>query len=531
MADAGSAMMGVGTASGENRAAEAAKMAISSPLMEESIEGATGMLLNFTGSEDLNLFEVNEAADIVVSTADKGANIIFGTVIDPTIGDEVRVTVIATGFEGFETLARRPMQVARAQPPPPGRRPRRPRAPRAHRSPTTTSTSRRSCAAAEPPARGDSLGAVEASAALRRTPLYDAHVAAGAKLVPFAGWEMPVQYEGVRAEHLAVRTAAASSTSRTWARSRPPGRGRSTLLQRLLSNDVAKIEVGGAQYSVLCRDDGGVLDDLFTYRLADDRYLTVTNAANHERDLAWFREHAADFDAEVARPPRRLRDARGPGPGRARRSSPALVDGELPPRMRTAADAARARRRRGARLRHRLHGRGRGRDPDRARRARRRSGTRCSTPARRPPASAPATRCGSRSAFTSTATTSAPTATRSRPASAGAARRRPGSSAPRPSPRRAPTGTAEKLAPFALTERGIPRQGNAVLAGGEPAGEVTSGTLSPSLERGIGMAYVRAELAEPGTEVEIDVRGRRRAGADRVQAPLRPASDRSADVA
>src|SRR5215212_8204173 len=111
MSEAGSAMMGVGSASGENRAAEAAKMAVSSPLMEESIDGATGMLLNFTGSEDLNLFEVHEAADIVVSTADKGANIIFGTVIDPTMGDEVRVTVIATGFEGFETLARRPIQV------------------------------------------------------------------------------------------------------------------------------------------------------------------------------------------------------------------------------------------------------------------------------------------------------------------------------------------------------------------------------------------------------------------------------------
>src|SRR5437867_5793164 len=111
MSEAGSAMMGVGAASGENRASEAAKGAVSSPLMEESIDGATGMLLNFTGSEDLNLFEVHEAADIVVATADKGANIIFGTVIDPTIGDEVRVTVIATGFEGFETLARRPIQV------------------------------------------------------------------------------------------------------------------------------------------------------------------------------------------------------------------------------------------------------------------------------------------------------------------------------------------------------------------------------------------------------------------------------------
>src|SRR6266576_983854 len=111
MSNAGSAMMGIGSASGENRAIEAAKMAISSPLMEQSIEGATGMLLNFTGSDDLNLFEVDEAADVAVATADKSANIIFGTVIDAAVGDEVRVTVIATGFEGFETMARRPIQV------------------------------------------------------------------------------------------------------------------------------------------------------------------------------------------------------------------------------------------------------------------------------------------------------------------------------------------------------------------------------------------------------------------------------------
>ena len=81
-------------------------MAITSPLLEESIDGATGMLLNITGGEDLGLFEVNEAAQLVVETADKGANIIFGAVVDPSMGDEVRVTVIATGFEGFELLAR-----------------------------------------------------------------------------------------------------------------------------------------------------------------------------------------------------------------------------------------------------------------------------------------------------------------------------------------------------------------------------------------------------------------------------------------
>jgi cell division protein FtsZ len=98
MRDAGSALMGIGSASGENRAAEAAKAAVSSPLLEESVDGATGILLNITGGRDLGLFEVNEAAEIVTSAADKGSNIIFGSVIDDGLEDEVRVTVIATGF-------------------------------------------------------------------------------------------------------------------------------------------------------------------------------------------------------------------------------------------------------------------------------------------------------------------------------------------------------------------------------------------------------------------------------------------------
>jgi cell division protein FtsZ len=99
MHDAGSALMGIGAAAGENRAAEAAKMAISSPLLEESVEGATGILLNITGGSDLGLFEVNEAAEIVNQASDPSANIIFGAVIDPAMSDEVRVTVIATGFD------------------------------------------------------------------------------------------------------------------------------------------------------------------------------------------------------------------------------------------------------------------------------------------------------------------------------------------------------------------------------------------------------------------------------------------------
>src|SRR3989440_1563221 len=98
MHDAGSALMGIGSASGESRAAEAAKNAISSPLLEQSVEGATGILLNITGGNDLGLFEVNEAAEIIQSAAASDSNIIFGAVIDEGATDELRVTVIATGF-------------------------------------------------------------------------------------------------------------------------------------------------------------------------------------------------------------------------------------------------------------------------------------------------------------------------------------------------------------------------------------------------------------------------------------------------
>jgi cell division protein FtsZ len=111
MHDAGSALMGIGTAGGESRSADAAKAAISSPLLEESVDGATGILLNITGGKDLGLFEVNDAAEIIQNAADPNANIIFGAVIDEAMGDEVRVTVIGTGFDhrvgGLRTSARR----------------------------------------------------------------------------------------------------------------------------------------------------------------------------------------------------------------------------------------------------------------------------------------------------------------------------------------------------------------------------------------------------------------------------------------
>jgi cell division protein FtsZ len=99
MKDTGSALMGIGTASGDNRAVEAARMAISSPLLETSVDGARGVLLNITGGTSLGLYEVNEAAEIIAQAVDPDANIIFGAVIDESMNEEVRVTVIATGFD------------------------------------------------------------------------------------------------------------------------------------------------------------------------------------------------------------------------------------------------------------------------------------------------------------------------------------------------------------------------------------------------------------------------------------------------
>jgi aminomethyltransferase len=334
----------------------------------------------------------------------------------------------------------------------------------------------------------------------RRTPLYDRHIAAGAKLVEFAGWEMPVQYVGVREEHMAVRGGCGVFDVSHMGEIETSGPGALALLQRLLSNDVAAIPLGGAQYSVLCREDGGVLDDLFTYRLADERYLTVTNAANHERDLEWFRAHAEGLNVEVAD---RLEDyamlaVQGP---RARVLVQGLADGPLPARM---------------------------------------------TVAELPVASAPALVCGT--GYTGEDGVELLLEPAAAPAvwdallAAGAV---PAGLAARDTLRleacfhlygndlmleRGPIeaglgwcckedtgfigseavravreqGPAEKLVAFTLDGPGIARQDNPVVGGGI----VTSGTLSPCLGVGIGLAYVPSARAEVGTQLEIDVRGR-----------------------
>jgi aminomethyltransferase len=344
--------------------------------------------------------------------------------------------------------------------------------------------------------------ATDAPSTLRRTALYERHVEAGAKVVPFAGWEMPVQYEGIRAEHLAVRGAAGVFDVSHMGEIETHGPEALALLQRLLSNDVSKIPVRGAQYSVMCREDGGVLDDLFTYRLEPDRYLTVTNAANHDKDLAWFGRHAAEFDVTVED---KLDDfamlaVQGP---RARDIVQALSDAWLPERMTCAIRTI-------AGARALVAGTGyTGEDgveillsPEDAPRVWDELVHRGAAPAglaardtlrleacfhlygndlteeRGPIEAGLGWCCKEQTGFIGAGAVHA-------------ARE---------------AGPGEKLVPFKLTGPGIPRQGNEVVGGGV----VTSGTLSPCLGIGIGLAYVPADRAEPGTEIEIDVRGRLR---------------------
>jgi aminomethyltransferase len=338
--------------------------------------------------------------------------------------------------------------------------------------------------------------------ALRRTPLHDRHVAAGARLVPFAGWEMPVQYESVKAEHLAVRSACGVFDVSHMGEIETRGPDAAKLLQRLVTNDVDKVPVGGAQYALLCREDGGVLDDLFSYRLEDDRWLTVTNAANHARDLEWFRAHAGGFDVELAD---RLDDyamlaVQGP---LAREIVQAMSDGPLPARFT-------AREQQIGPARALVCGTGyTGEDGVELLVAPADAGpiwdqlmARGVTPVG----------LGARDTLRLEVCYHlyGNDLMESRgPIEAGlgwAVKEDTGFIGADAVRAVRESGPAEKLVAF-MMEEGIPRQGN-VIAGG---GEVTSGTMSPSLGRGIGMGYVPADRAEPGTRLEVDVRGKVRA--------------------
>jgi aminomethyltransferase len=336
--------------------------------------------------------------------------------------------------------------------------------------------------------------------------LYDQHVELGAKIVPFAGWEMPVTYEGIREEHSAVRTHAGMFDVSHMGEVEVEGHGALAFLQLILSNDVARIELGGAQYSCLCDESGGVLDDLFVYRLGGDRFLIVTNAANHAADLAWLGRWSRGFDVSVRDVADRYAMLAVQGP-HARQVLDAALRIELPPRMRIAA----------VRVGNRpalVCGTGyTGED-----------GVELLLDPEIVPAiwaellDAGVVPCGLGARDTLRLEVCYPLhgnelSPDRNPIEAGlgwCCVESTGFLGSEPIARARAEGSAERLAPFLIEGPGIPRDGNPVMAGEEQVGVVSSGTFSPSLELGAGMAYVRADLAEPGTELEIDVRGKRR---------------------
>jgi aminomethyltransferase len=334
---------------------------------------------------------------------------------------------------------------------------------------------------------------------LRRTPLHDRHAALGARMVPFAGWEMPVQYEGVIPEHKAVRTDAGVFDVSHMGELEVEGPTARDLLQSLLSNDVDRLAVGDAQYTLVTNERGGVIDDVIVYRLDGHRYLIVVNASNTAAVFEWLKERelrgsdvrdvSDDYALLAVQGPRAL-ERLGLDPAKTFTWSMGEIDGVEVMINRTgytgeegvelacmADDAVRlwdgvlargvvpcglgARDTLRLEVCFPLHGNDIGPQWDAV-------------------SSGLGWACALDTDFTGVEQLRAIKA----------------------------DGPAQKLVPFVMTEKAIPRQGMPLVGGGE----VTSGTMSPMLEVGIGLAYVPAGAAKVGTEIVIDVRGKERRG-------------------
>jgi aminomethyltransferase len=348
---------------------------------------------------------------------------------------------------------------------------------------------------------------VPTEAGLRRTPLYEHHVELGARMVPFAGWEMPVQYEGVIREHLAVREDAGAFDVSHMGEIEIEGPRAQELLDLLLSNDVKRIGVGQAQYTLLTNEGGGIVDDLIVYQLEPCRFLLIVNASNADTDFEWIRDRelrgsdvrnvSDEYGLIAVQGPRSL-ERLGLDEASAFTFAEGEIDGvpcmvnrtgytgekgvELMCMADDAGDLWERVLARGVKpcglgardtLRlevcYPLHGNDIGQETDAISAG---LGWVCALDGRE---------------FT------------------GAQELR----------RVKAEGPAQRLAAFVMEERAIPRQGMPIAEGGE----VTSGTHSPMLDRGIGMGYVPAELATAGQEITIDVRGKPRR-AKIVQKPI-----------
>jgi glycine cleavage system T protein (aminomethyltransferase) len=325
---------------------------------------------------------------------------------------------------------------------------------------------------------------------LRRTPLYERHAALGARLVPFAGWEMPVQYTSIVAEHRAVRSSAGVFDVSHMGQLQLKGNDAHAYLQGRLSNDLDRISDGHAQYTLLTNEQGGIVDDLIAYRRGPDDYLLVVNASNVEPDHAALSETddvSADWALLAVQGPDALAKLgvdvdpftfregevlgvhcliagtgytgeRGCELGCAPDDAVGLWDAILAAGVTPCGLGARDTLRLEAS--YPLHGND-------------------ITPERTPIEAGLGWACALDKDFTGVKVLRA----------------------------QKEEGTAERLVAFVMDDKGIPRPGMAI----EEGGTVTSGSLSPMLERGIGLAYVAADRAAPETPLTVDLRGRARA--------------------
>ncbi len=332
---------------------------------------------------------------------------------------------------------------------------------------------------------------------LLRTPLYDCHIEAGARFVPFAGYEMPVQYQGVIPEHLAVRSSAGIFDVSHMGRLDVRGPGVLEFLEGVLTNDLDRIGSGRAQYTLLLNERGCPIDDLIAYRFDDEHVLLVVNASRLDADRAWLDGHLPDTGVTIVDRTRETAMVALQGPlalslvGLPVSDPFAFAEGVV-----CGVDALVART-------------GYTGEP----------GVELIVAAGDAvelwdgllAAGAEPIGLGARDTlrlemcyplYGNDLTEHTP---RSRRGWDGRVRSTPrSSSAPRRCGHSVTRGDFSRLMPFTITGRGIPRPGMAVVGGGE----VTSGTMSPSLEIGIGMAYLPSDRAALGTEIVIDVRGR-----------------------
>jgi aminomethyltransferase len=365
---------------------------------------------------------------------------------------------------------------------------------------------------------------------LKRTPLFATHQRAGARLVPFGGWEMPVQYSSIVDEHLAVRRAAGLFDISHMGEVKVGGSGAADFLNRLLTNDIRKLPVGTGQYTLMCNERGGVIDDLYAYRMGEQDYLLVINASRIEEDVAWMEKHAAgvsltnasdEFGAVALQGPRACEFIASCFPGAALAGTMVRLPTELKKNQVAAFEF-------------------RGTDVYVARTGYTgEDGFEVIAPARlmeelwkhimtqgHPYCLQPAG-LGARDTLRTEAcyplygheldenTT---------PIEAGVGffvaldkGEFIGRSALAEQKTKGPT---RKCIAFKMTAKSAPpRPHYPIWAEGQSVGEVTSGTQSPSLNAGIGLGYVPASYASPGTNIEIEIRGKR-AAAEIVSKPI-----------